>query len=84
MDKAVKGIVAEVLQIPAATITDDLAMKDVDTWDSLKHMELIVSLEHSFGIEFSFDEIVAMRSVGEIKRVLRERGAGGGQDGASR
>ena len=51
-------------------------MKDVDAWDSLKHMELIVSLEQSFGIELSFDEIVAMRSVGEIKRVLRGKEGG--------
>lgn len=66
---------SEVLQIPASRITEDLAMKDVEAWDSLKHMELIVSLEQGFGIELSFDDIVAMQSVGEIKRVLRERGA---------
>jgi acyl carrier protein len=49
-------------------------MKNVDAWDSLKHMELIVALEQSFDIQLSFDEIVAMQSVSEIKRVLRERG----------
>ena len=76
MDETVESLLAEVLQIPAATITDDLAMKDMDVWDSLKHMELIVSLEQSFELEFSFDEIVAMQSVGTIKRVLKERRAG--------
>lgn len=75
MDEQVEGLLADVLQIPAATITDELAMKDLDVWDSLKHMELIVSLEQSFGIQLSFDDIVAMQSVGEIKRVLRERSA---------
>ncbi len=74
VDGAVENLLAEVLQIPASTITEDLAMKDVEAWDSLKHMELIVSLEQSFGIELSFDDIVAMQNVGEIKRVLRERG----------
>ncbi len=66
-------VVAEVLQIPAGTVTDDLAMKDLDVWDSLKHMELIVSLEGSFEVQFTFEEIVAMQSVGEIKRVLKQR-----------
>lgn len=75
VDGAMENLLSEVLQIPASKITEDLAMKDVDAWDSLKHMELIVSLEQSFGIELSFDDIVAMQSVGEIKRVLRERGA---------
>lgn len=83
MDESVAGLLAEVLQIPVATVTDDLAMKDTDVWDSLKHMELVISLEHGFRIQLSFDEIIAMQSVGEIKRVLRERGVLG-QDGASR
>lgn len=75
VDKRIEALVTEVLQISALQVTDDLTMRDVDSWDSLKHMELIVSLEQNFGIEFDFDEIVAMRSVGEIKRVLSERGA---------
>ena len=48
---------------------------DVEAWDSLKHMELVVSLEEAFGMQLTFDEIVAMQSVGEIKRVLRAKGA---------
>lgn len=75
MDETVENLLAEVLQIAAATITDDLAMKDMGVWDSLKHMELIVSLEQTFKLEFSFDEIVAMQSVGTIKRILKERRA---------
>lgn len=74
MDTKVENLVSEVLQMPASDITDDLTMKTVDTWDSLKHMELIVVLEQSFDIQLSFDEIVAMQSVSQIKHVLRERG----------
>jgi acyl carrier protein len=71
----VTGLLAEVLQIPAAGINDDLEMKDLDVWDSLKHMELVVAMEQAFDIQLTFDEIVAMRSVREIKRVLSERRA---------
>jgi acyl carrier protein len=75
VDEKVEGLLAEVLQMSATEITDDLAMKDVDAWDSLKHMELVVSLEQAFDTQLTFDEIVAMQSVGEIKRVMRERSA---------
>ena len=75
MDEKVEGLLAEVLQMSATEITDELAMKDVDAWDSLKHMELVVSLEQAFDTQLTFDEIVAMQSVGEIKRVMRERSA---------
>ena len=74
VDAKVQNLLSDVLQIPSSEITDDLTMKAVDSWDSLKHMELIVSLEQSFEIQLSFDDIVAMQSVSEIKRVLRERG----------
>jgi acyl carrier protein len=77
VDGKVENLLSEVLQMRASDITDDLTMKNVDAWDSLKHMELIVALEQSFEIQLSFDEIVAMQSVSEIKRVLRERGVTG-------
>ncbi len=77
VDERVAGVLSEVLQLPATKITDDLAMQDLEAWDSLKHMELIVSLEETFGQQFTFDEIVAMRSVREIKRVLRAKDAQG-------
>jgi len=73
VEDRVENVLAEVLQIPADSITNDLAMKDVESWDSLKHMELVVSLEQTFNIELSFEEIIAMQSVGEIKRVLSNR-----------
>ena len=65
---------ADVLQIPVAEVTDQLAMTDLDVWDSLKHIELIASLEEQFNVQLSFDDIVAMRSVGDIKRVLSSKG----------
>jgi len=69
----VEGVLAEVLQLPPSEITDDLTMKDVESWDSLKHMELIVALETALEVQLTFEEIVAMQSVREIKRVLAER-----------
>lgn len=74
LDERLTGLLAEVLQLPAATIKDDLAMAEIDIWDSLKHMELIAALEEGFSIQLTFDDIVAMQNVCEIKRVLRHRG----------
>ena len=75
VDGTFENLLSNILQIPESEVTETLAMKDVDSWDSLKHMELIASLEESYGIELTFDEIVTMRSVSEIKRVLKARGA---------
>ena len=75
MEIGLETILTDILGIPGDTITDNLAMKDLEVWDSLKHMELIASLEQRLGVELTFDEIVEMKSVGDIKRVLSKRGA---------
>lgn len=76
-DEKVRTLLAEILQLPETTIADGLMMKDVDSWDSLKHMELVMLLEQTFNLQFSFDEIVAMQSVREIKRVLKAKEVSG-------
>ncbi len=73
VEERIQNLLVQVLQIPVTTVVDDLTMSDIESWDSLKHMELIVSLEQEFSLEFAFDEIVRMRSVREIKRVLAEK-----------
>lgn len=74
MKQKLIALLADILKISIEDTSDDLAMKDVETWDSLKHMELIVSIEKTFDIELTFDEIVAMQTVKGIKQVLINRG----------
>ena len=76
MERKLKEIVAEVFKMKNEEITDSLAMKETAVWSSLKHMELIVSIEESFGIELTFDEIVAMKTYKEIRNVLKAKGLG--------
>ena len=67
-------LLADVLNVPPDSITDQLAMKDVDGWDSLRHMEVIAAIEHGFGVQLTFEEIVLMREIGAIRRILRAKG----------
>jgi len=75
LDTKLNEIVASTLHIPLDMVTDQLTMTEVESWDSLQHMDLIAALEQTFGAEFTFEEIVSMRSVAEIKRVLKGKGA---------
>jgi acyl carrier protein len=65
---------ADVLKMAETDITDNLTIDDFEAWDSLKHMDLVVSIEQAFNIELTFDEIIIMTSVVAIKRVLNDRG----------
>lgn len=69
-------LIVEVLRIPREDVVDTLDMEETSTWDSLSHMQLIASIEDEFGIELTADEIVAMRSVAQIKDVVHAKVAG--------
>jgi acyl carrier protein len=74
LDTKLNQLIATILHIPLDGVVDQLAMSEVETWDSLQHMNLIASLEQEFGVEFTFEEIVSMQSVAVIKTVLRGKG----------
>jgi acyl carrier protein len=67
-------VISEVLRMPPARITSELSIHKVDTWNSLTHIELVVTIEESFHVQLTEDEIVAMTSVAEIQRILSNRG----------
>lgn len=67
-------IIAEALRLDEAKVTDDLAIHSVATWNSLTHIELVIMIEEQLQIQLTEDEIVAMRSVGDIKKILAQRG----------
>jgi len=74
MKQKIDALMADLFGIKNEDITDSLTMANTDGWDSLKHMELIVSIERTFGIELSFEEIVAMQTLKDIKKILKEKG----------
>lgn len=67
-------IISEVLRIPAEKITAETRIHEVDTWNSLTHIEFVVTLEERFHIQLTEDEITSMTSIGQVQKVLSERG----------
>ena len=48
------------------TVNDDTTAKDIDGWDSLRHITLLAAIEDEFDIEFSMAATVKMKNVGEM------------------
>ena len=68
-------VVSSVLGVPPGEVNDDTSPDTVKTWDSLRHMKLMLALEEELGVQFTADQIVEMSSVGLILAVLDETGA---------
>ena len=58
---------------PTLQISDTMTAKDVDGWDSLNHINLIVSVEKEFGIKFTTKEIMLFRNVGDFARSIEAK-----------
>jgi len=66
----VNKILMELFKLPLAEVEKDLTMNDIDGWDSLSHMNLIVTIEDACKIELSGDDIAEMISFEAIRKIV--------------
>jgi acyl carrier protein len=66
-------IFADVFDEDSITITPELSAKDVDAWDSLTHVRLILTVEKAFKIKFSTSEIGKLQNVGDLVSLIKSR-----------
>ena len=71
--KKLNQIISGVLRMKEEELKNGLTMQDLESWDSLKHMDLITSIEKDFDIQFSMDEILIMTDIKTIKKIVNEK-----------
>lgn len=54
-------------------LTPELSADDVEEWDSLIHIALVVAVEKDFGIRFRVGEVETTRNVGEFADLIVQR-----------
>jgi len=63
----------KILKKPELVLYDELTARDVDTWDSLAHLSLIIAIEQSYNIRFENEEIILIRNIGDMLTLLRAK-----------
>ena len=54
-------------------LTPELSANDVEEWDSLIHIALVVAIEQSFNIRFRVGEVEGTKNVGEFANLIMTR-----------
>lgn len=66
-----KSVMQEIFEINE--VPDDISQTSCDTWDSLKHLALVVALEEAFNTTFEPEEIEKMTSLQNILKIIGNR-----------
>ena len=66
-----RALIAELTRRNPVTCQDNTLLADIDGWDSLKGVRLVLRLEEIVGRELSEDDIEGLQSVGDVERLLK-------------
>lgn len=71
-----QDIIAATLKVSADTVTRDTTMDDIEEWDSLGHVHIMVALEEAFDLYMDVDDFGQLTSVPAILHYLEtEKGS---------
>ena len=55
------------------TINDNTTADDIDEWDSMEYINLIIAVEEEFSIKFTMGQVNGMKNVGEMVGLIIEK-----------
>jgi acyl carrier protein len=70
-----RDLVADVLDLEPGTVTDDDGPATLAEWTSMRHLQLIVTLEEVYQVSFAYEEVRDVPSVGFLRKLLLDKGA---------
>ena len=53
-------------------LTDETTADDIEDWDSLEQINLLVAIEKKFSIKFKLDEVSHLANVGDMVRLVQK------------
>ncbi|HUT25822.1 MAG TPA: acyl carrier protein [Sumerlaeia bacterium] len=68
-----QAILREVFGDENLEMTDDMTAEDVEKWDSLSHINMIVAAEEHFGVRFKNSQIARLQCVGDLKDLIMKK-----------
>ena len=72
MKEKVYQIISQIMETSVESISENSSGDDIDKWDSLKHMDLMMTLEEEFEIQFTDEELVESTDVKSILEAIQE------------
>ena len=69
----ITGIMRDVFDEDDLEVSEETSAEDVEEWDSLSHVRLIVAIERKFGFKFKNSEIESLKNVGDLVNMVETK-----------
>lgn len=73
MDNEFIIFVAGLLKIDPGLLKEDSTAAEIPEWDSLSHWRIIGELEEKYGVEFTMDEAIEFKNLGDIYHTIQRK-----------
>jgi acyl carrier protein len=70
----VNQVFIDTLDNEQIVVNESSSASDIEEWDSLTHIQLVVAIEKKFGIKFTSKEIQTWKNVGEMLDCMQQKG----------
>lgn len=67
------GVFQDVFDDETIIVQEKTTADDIEDWDSLEHINLVVAVEKCFGIKFTVGEVTGMKNVGAMVEIILNR-----------
>ena len=74
MAGSLQEVISAVLGVSPASLSDDSSIENVQAWDSLRQLSILLALESAYGITITADEAMDMTSISTIKAIIAKHG----------
>ena len=71
--KGLDEVFQDVFDDETIHVTDSTTADDIEDWDSLEHINLVVAIENHFNVKFNMGEVTAFKNVGEMVDKIIEK-----------
>jgi len=71
--KRLNQVFQDVFEDDAINVDESTTAADIEDWDSMKHVSLMLAVEREFQLRFSASEIAQLASVGELMELVKEK-----------
>jgi acyl carrier protein len=67
------ALVMDILELEGLSLERDMTAREVEGWDSLAHINIIVAMENEFGVKLKLAEVKTLKNIGDFIDLVKAK-----------